>query len=405
MNNAIKKKRILMLAPHSFPVTGAEAIVNINLLRVLTQSGEFEIDLISRKRYTIYPSASLDSYGVTLKSINVIKTNRILSIQTIWLLVRAFFHFGFISRECLWAEKAMNITEEKVLANDYDYVVTKNSPSFLLGWYLKKKYGLKWVASWNDPLPVSKYPFPYGNGLEFKEGIVGRRIIQMMQCADIHIFPCDRLRRYMQSYLKVDDDKCLTVAHVCSYNMVRRQTTHGDTLRMIHAGNLLWPRDPNFFLQALAAVLKKYPELKIHLTIVGKLPSALDKMIEQYGLKDYVKVIPSIEYKKSLEMMADYDVAVIMEAPVKEGIFLPTKVGEYVNMGIPVFAISPDVGTLNDLFQHQVIGYFASVNSVDRIEEEICKIYRDFKWNDLKMSRAEIPYSNPSYIIEQYKNL
>ena len=128
-------------------------------------------------------------------------------------------------------------------------------------------------------------------------------------------------------------------------------------------------------------------------------------MIEQYGLKDYVKVIPSIEYKKSLEMMADYDVAVIMEAPVKEGIFLPTKVGEYVNMGIPVFAISPDVGTLNDLFQHQVIGYFASVNSVDRIEEEICKIYRDFKWNDLKMSRAEIPYSNPSYIIEQYKNL
>ncbi len=405
MNNAIKKKRILMLAPHSFPVTGAEAIVNINLLRVLTQSGEFEIDLISRQRYAIYPSASLESYGVTLKSINIIKTNRLLSFQTFWLFIKAIFYFRLIYWRCLWAAKALNIAEEKVQTNTYDYVVTKNNPSFLLGWYLKRKYGLKWVASWNDPFPFSRFPFPYSNRIACKRWLVDSRIIQMMQCADVHIFPCDRLRRYMQSYLKVDDDRCLTVAHVCSYNMERRQTTHDDTLRMIHSGNLLQPRDPNFFLQALAAVLKKYPEFKIHLTIAGKLPSALDKMIERYGLKDYVKVIPSIEYKKSLEMMADYDVAVIVEAPVKEGIFLPTKVGEYVNMGIPVFAISPDVGTLNDLFQQQVIGYFASVNNVDRIEEEICKIYRDFERNDLKMSRAEIPYSNPSYIIEQYKKL
>ncbi len=405
MNNAIKKKRILMLAPHSFPVTGAEAIVNINLLRVLTQSGEFEIDLISRKRYTIYPSASLDSYGVTLKSINIIKTNRILSIQTIWLLVRAFFHFGFISRECLWAEKAMNITEKKVLTNEYDYVLTKNNPSFLLGWYLKKKYGLKWVASWNDPFPFSKNPFPYSNRIVCRRWLVERRIIKMMQSADVHIFPCDRLKRYMQGYLKVDEEKCLTVAHVCSFSVPRKQKTSDGILRMIHSGNLFSPRNPDLFLRALASVLNKNPDFKIHLTLLGRLQPDIDKMIEQYGLKDYVKVIPSIEYKKCLQLMADYDVAVIVEAPVKEGIFLPTKVGEYVNMGIPVFAISPDVGTLNDLFQQQVIGYFASVNSVDRIEEEICKIYRDFERNDLKMSRAEIPYSNPSYIIEQYKNL
>ena len=43
-------------------------------------------------------------------------------------------------------------------------MITKNYPSELLGYYLKKKYNIKWVATWNDPFPHEKYPHPYGNG-------------------------------------------------------------------------------------------------------------------------------------------------------------------------------------------------------------------------------------------------
>ena len=43
-------KKILMIAPASYPVNGAEAIVNIKLLKALSDSGEFEIDLISKKK-------------------------------------------------------------------------------------------------------------------------------------------------------------------------------------------------------------------------------------------------------------------------------------------------------------------------------------------------------------------
>ena len=42
-------KKILMIAPASYPVNGAEAIVNIKLLKALSDSGKFEIDLISKK--------------------------------------------------------------------------------------------------------------------------------------------------------------------------------------------------------------------------------------------------------------------------------------------------------------------------------------------------------------------
>ena len=41
-----------MIAPQSFPVTGAEAIVNIKLLKALSNSGLFEIDLVLRNNFT-----------------------------------------------------------------------------------------------------------------------------------------------------------------------------------------------------------------------------------------------------------------------------------------------------------------------------------------------------------------
>lgn len=43
-----ENKHILMIAPASIPVTGAEAICNVKLLKVLSENG-YKIDLISKK--------------------------------------------------------------------------------------------------------------------------------------------------------------------------------------------------------------------------------------------------------------------------------------------------------------------------------------------------------------------
>ena len=87
-------------------------------------------------------------------------------------------------------------------------------------------------------------------------------------------------------------------------------------------------------------------------------------------------------------MLADYDVAVIVEAKCEEGIFLPTKVSDFMQSGIPIFAISPATGVLNDLFINGNIPYFASNEDETRIMQEIERIYTDYmedhignKWN------------------------
>lgn len=399
-------KRILMIAPGAYPVIRAEAIVNINLLRILTESGEFEIDLISRRlNHPLYPSDNLAHYGVRLNSLSIVEFKGCSNLSILWFLIKSFFVFGVCFRSCHWAAKALKVVEQKVKANHYDYVLTKATPSFILGWYLKKKYGLKWVASWNDPYPISKFPFPYGKGNSHKGSYLDRAIINKMRLADNHIFPSERLMHYMQYYLKVDENKCIIIAHVSVYHSMERHRKPDGTLRMIHLGNLLPPRDPDLFLQALAEVKKKSPNYIIHFTLLGKLEPKVRKIIKQYGLTECVNVCNPVEYRKSLELISNYDVAIIIEAPVNEGIFLPTKVGDYLNMGMPIFSVSPETGVLNDLYKNKVIGYFAPVDKMESIVEEIHKIYGDFLHNSLMKSCAGIPYSDPSYIVEQYKRL
>ena len=68
-----------------------------------------------------------------------------------------------------------------------------------------------------------------------------------------------------------------------------------------------------------------------------------------------------------------------------EGIFLPTKVGDFIGSEIPVYAISPSVGILNDMYKRNEIGYFSPCGNESEIENTLVDIYSDFKNRSLKL--------------------
>ena len=116
-------KKILVIAPSSYPVLGPECIVNIKLLKTLTQTGEFEIDLISKKnKWSFYPSKELSKYNVRLRSINIIEVDNVVNIKTIWGHVKSWFKFGVIFKGAHWACQALPIALKMCNNNNDDYI-------------------------------------------------------------------------------------------------------------------------------------------------------------------------------------------------------------------------------------------------------------------------------------------
>lgn len=401
-------KRILFIAPSSYPVNGAEAIVNIKLLRALSECGEFAIDLVSKThKWQNYPTnESLEDLRIKLESYTTISVDNKMSLRVVWEHLLAFLFFGVTFKGAHWAYKALGTVKSLVKGKKYDYIITKDSPSILLGLYLKKKYNVKWVATWNDPYPMNMYPFPYGSGNQNKRGIIDRKLIRIMKkYPDIHIFPSDRLKNYMNFYLKLPESKLHVIPHVVFRNKFIEPNYSQTTLKLIHSGNLCSPRNPATFINAFSRFIKEHPSAKIEFHILGVLDKNVTFMVENEGLSKYIKILPPVSYSESLALLRNYQIAVIIEANCAEGVFMPTKVSDFMENKIRIFSVSPSCGVLNDLYSSSHIPYFAPVENTSAIYEQICKAYGDFVAG--KFSRC-IEYSNPDFyqdnIVDIYKS-
>lgn len=400
------RKNILIIAPSSLPICEAESIVNAKLLKALSEDGRFEIDLISKDKITFdYPKEdNYESWGIHIDQLKLVKVDNRININTIFQHIKTFCKFGTAPKGSHWALAALSVAEKMIKGKKYDYVLTKSSPSLLVGAYLKKKYGLKWIASWNDPFPLIKYPAPYGKGWDARPSFFDKQMIKIMsKYPDMHIFPSDRLRDHMLRYLTVNPENTIIIPHTAITGRIF--TKHSfPVLRLYHPGNLAKPRDPSTFLHAFKSFIDENPNAKISFTILGKADLLTKQIINDLQLENYVKILPPVSYYRSLEEQSNYNVAIIIEAACAEGVFLPTKVSDFVEVMMPVFAVSPNSGVLHDLYDRNIIPYFADVKSVNSIKATITRIYNDYLKGEIVNTRMPEEYS-AHYIAEAYYNI
>lgn len=396
--------RVLFIAPASLPVDGPEAIVNVKLLKELINAG-YEVDVISRKNVnSIYPRRE-DCFDDKLHKLSIIEVDNKISFKVIWLHILTFIKFGVVYKGAHWAYLALATCIEWVSKNHYDLVITKSFPSELIGAYLKKKFNVKWVATWNDPFPEIKYPFPYGKGtnafLPFWESKI---LYYMEKLPDMHIFPSDRLRDYMMQYLHIPIEKTMIIPHVCNFEQ-KLQMKKTEGLRMIHTGNVCAPRDPLVFLKGVSQFVKENPTAELTIDFIGKIPADFFTWLVDLKLTNIVHLLPPMDYSGTLRLVREYDVAIIIEAPCEKGIFLPTKVSDYMQNEKEIFAVSPSVGVLNDLFKKGSIRFFASCDNLGDIKRELERIYATKK-NEIWEREYTIEQSfTSSFVLKQYNKL
>jgi len=386
-------KKILMIAPGSFPVTSAECIVNIKLLQAMTKSGQFEVDLVSKAiNWQDYPSDSMESLGVKVRSHTLVVTDNRLNVKTILEHIKCFLLFGTVYKGSHWAAKAFKYVKELVSKNEYDYILTKNESSFLLGYYFKKHRGIKWIATWNDPFPRMLYPEAYIRYWNLKPRLSDRRCISIIRkYSDNNIFPNERLRDHLLKTYRIPLSRTTVIPHVV-LNREPADRKKADVLRIIHSGNINYPRNPELFLGALEQFFGKRPDARLEVFILGVTGQDIEQKINAHKLQEHVHTLAPVSYNTSMEMLREYDLAVIIEAKCDEGIFLPTKVSDFMQAGLPIFAISPEKGVLNDLYRNGNIPYFASNEDISRIGLEIERIYGDFE-NGSIGTGSDIPRS------------
>ena len=172
----------------------------------------------------------------------------------------------------------------------------------------------------------------------------------------------------------------------------------------MHSGNLNYPRDPKLFLEAYAMFIHQNPDADMKVYFQGVQPVGLSDVIENLGLENYVKILHAVSYKECVQMLSKYKVVMIIEAACEEGIFLPTKVSDYMQEKKVIWAISPENGVLHDLYSEGYIGYFADCTTREDILKELNLLFLDFRAKRLKASKIPRAFL-PNSIEEEFNSI
>lgn len=370
--------RILFLAPYSIPVNNPEAICNAKLIKALCDANH-ELFVISKNNNHAYAPDEISSiFDSRVKYLKTIYLKNVISLKTIAGHVQILLKTGIVYKGAHWAYFAIKEGEKLIKENRIDLIMSRTPSSEIAAQYLTKKYGIPWIANWNDPYPDSRYPKPYGNGPDGKISFLQKKIFKRISSfALVHTFPSIRLADYMSQYMEFK--KVVIIPHICIDDFYKHSIKERNNyLRVIHSGNISYPRSPEKLFAALRRFKGNHPNVHFEISFIGKQDRTFKETIKKYGLEENISILSPSSYIVNLQLMENFDMALLVEAEMEEGIYLPTKVGDYMQSRLPIWSLSPKVGIMNDLFLEGKIDYFSDNSCVDAIYksfEEINNLY------------------------------
>src|ERR1700687_119475 len=374
--------RILCISPLFTPTADSEAFCAAKMVQALIQNGA-EVSVLASRNFRERPTDS----SILWKSLDKVTVdvpvrpsqNRLHSI-----FPAAQFQTPFDAR---WVSSAYHIAQSLHHERQFDLIYSRSLPiaAHIVGFWCAKRFNLPWIANINDPWTSEFFPVDDSPQLSAFWTVANifwlRRTIRN---AAIVTYPCRRLKDFHSRIAKLEQ-----VAEVIPHiGLTIKPAKHKASaqFRLVHAGKLLASegRFGKYLLLGFKAFLDKFGEAAADakLVLVGPGDKETQSLIYEMGLQQNIEVVGRVNYEDSLQYIAGASVCVLIESRVDEGIFLASKLVDYLALGKPVLAISPKIGTAEDLAQH---GELIRVeHSQEAVRDGIATLYAAFKCGRLE---------------------
>jgi hypothetical protein len=242
----------------------------------------------------------------------------------------------------------------------------------------------KWMAYIHDPYPMHLYPPPYAwkePGYKKKENFMKEVFVKSTFLA----FPSKLLKDWMGTKLRIKMTKGIVIPHQI---YIQKQDIIGfpeyfdiQKFNLLHAGNLLWGRNPLFLIKAFEEFLARNRNARndARLIFLGnrnhysqELWDFNAKLDEFYASEDYVA------YNKVIAMQNHASVNIILEAKSEISPFLPGKFSHCVRANKPILILGPFKSECRRLLGNNY-PYWSEIDDIENIRVRIEFLYDAWK--------------------------
>ena len=369
---------VLCVSPVFVPSVNAEAFVSAKMVMALVEAGH-DVTVI-REPASVDPNLPEDASTLwqTLRdrTVDVDAPDNVRVLATLWLGLR-YRSWRIYPR---WIHRAVSTARGLHRERPVDVVYSRSLPmrAHIAGYWCARALGVPWVVSINDPWDLHLFPVVVGRRRAMMKRLVSDYWLRKtLRRADAVTFPCRRLAEYHVRVSGVTRDYTV-IPHI---GLAREPAAREDGFHLVHAGSLgpnvlTTGRPSTGLLNGLRLFFERRVDARARttLTLIGPEDPATVAATREAALDDVVVSTGQLSFEDALTRIAAADVCVLVEEDMPEGIYLPSKLADYVAAGKPVLALSPREGTVADLMPDAGL-LRADVDDANAIAERIDELY------------------------------
>lgn len=318
------------------------------------------------------------TYKYSTESSNMKESDNAVSPSTLWKILSGIHLKTYKALNSLlipdiyseWLPFAIKRGLKLIRINKYDFIISSSESRVchLVGYFLKKKSGIPWIADYGDPWI---YPVPILAESHFKKRIlekIERKILKRMDAITVAAEGIKKL--YLEKYPFLDKEKIDVITQGFDKDMfsqIKEEKTN--KFRIVYCGSLYKNlRDPMPFLKAVKEIDKE----DIEVIIAGRINEFAD-VIKDEGLHKKIHYRGFVNHKESLALQKG--TSVLLHIGNATDIQVPGKIYEYFGAQRPILCIK---GGDSDLSAELIIRYnkgHVVGNNKEDIKEGIMKLY------------------------------
>ncbi len=292
------------------------------------------------------------------------------------ILIFCRINFVIPDMRKIWNKHAFKVAKLELKSNKYDAIITSGPPhsTHLVGYKLKRKLGVKWIADFRDPWTEIGYlkNVKRCQITSFADRILENRVVRN---SNHIIVAADEILKSTQKIKKT----LITNGFDESDFKTKKKSSKQFTIN--YFGIIPPERSPLPLLKAISKMSYHFQH-KIIFNIYGNVCHPIREQLQNY---DFAKSHKYIPHEKMMPILLNSSILLLIVNSVEN--IIPGKIFEYLGAKIPILGIGPENSEVAKILEKTDSGKMFNYYKIDEIGRFIENVHNkkiEFSFKDVE---------------------
>ena len=289
-----------------------------------------------------------------------------------------------------WIKPSVRRLSSFLKDNPVDVIISTGPPHsvHMIGYELKKKTGIKWLADFRDPWTNIDYfhNLPLRSGARKRHHELENKVLNEADAVLV-------VGKTMKEEFADRNKNVHVISNGFDDSSSQEEITLDTKFSISHVGMMNADRNPTILWKALSELLSENEDLANDLSVklIGKCDEAVYQSVNDFGLNSFVNFVAYVAHKDVLKYQRSSQLLLLAvnDVPSSKSV-ITGKVFEYLQSKRPILGIGPIDGDLAEILKETEAGQMVDFKNIDSLKKVLLAYYRSYKEGKLVLQSKNI---------------